>query len=199
MLRRTVMLSGLGLAAALLAGCAGVHSLTTEVSSYGPWPASRKPTTFYFDRLPSQMAQADEQDRVEAAALPALEAAGFKQAGNKEQADVLVQVAARVNEISDRWRDPFYWRGDWWWYRRHPFFGPGFGYYYDYGPPQYQREVGVLMRDRRSTEALYETHARYTSSWTSDAILPAMFEAALKDFPHPAVSPRQVIVALPQS
>lgn len=196
MLRRTVMLSGLGLTAALLVGCAGVRSLTTEVSSYGPWPASRKPATFAFDRLPSQMAQAAEQDRVESAALPSLEAAGFKQVP-KEQADVLVQVAAQVTEMNDRWRDPFYWRGDWWFGRRRSFFAPGFGY--AYSPPEYQREVGVLMRDRRSSEALYETHARYTSTWTSDAILPAMFEAALKDFPQPAVSPRQVVVELPQS
>ena len=45
-------------------------------------------------------------------------------------------------------------------------------YYYT----EYQREVGVLIRDRQSNQALYETHARYTSSWTSEAVLPALFE-----------------------
>lgn len=196
MLRRTVLIGGLGASGLLLAGCAGMRSLSTEVSSYGPWPATRKPTTFTFDRLPSQMAQPTEQDRVEAAALPALEAAGFKQAATKDQADVLVQVGAQVVETNDRWRDPFYWRGDWWYGRRRSFFYPSMGMHY-YSSPEYQREVGVLIRDKRSNEALYETHARYTSTWTSDSILPALFEAALKDFPQPAISPRQVVVLLP--
>jgi hypothetical protein len=57
----------------------------------------------------------------------------------------------------------------------------------------------VLIRDRKSNQALYETHARYTSSWTSEAVLPALFEAALKDFPQPALSPRPVVVMLPPS
>jgi hypothetical protein len=193
LLRRSVLIGGLAGTGLVLAGCATMRTLTTQVSSYGSWPASRKPATYAFDRLPSQMAQAMEQDRIEAAAVPSLEAAGFKQAP-RDQADVLVQVAAHVVETNERWRDPFYWRADWWYYRRHPFFHPGFGMYYD--APEYQREVGVLIRDRRSNEALYETHARYSSTWTSDAILPAMFEAALKDFPQPAVSPRQVVVSL---
>ena len=193
LLRRSVLIGGLAGTGLVLTGCASMRTLSAQVSSYGSWPASRKPNTYAFDRLPSQMAQPMEQDRIEAAALPALEAAGFKQA-SREQADVLVQVGAFVVETNDRWRDPFYWRADWWYYRRHPFFHPGVGMYYD--SPQYQREVGVLIRDRRSNEALYETHARYTSSWTSDTILPALFEAAMKDFPQQAMSPRQVVVSL---
>ena len=194
LLRRSVLIGGLAGTGLVIAGCATTRTLSTQVSSYGSWPASRKPSSYAFDRLPSQMAQPMEQDRIEAAALPALEAAGFKQV-TRAEADVLVQVAAHVVETNERWRDPFYWRADWWFYRRHPFFYPGFGMHYE--APEYQREVGVLIRDRRSNEALYETHARYTSTWSSDAILPAMFEAALKDFPQPAVSPRQVVVSLP--
>ena len=94
----------------------------------------------------------------------------------------------------------FYWRNDWWYYgpRRPFFYGPayGLGYYEDY--PDYHREVAILMRDRRSQQIVYETRAMHTSRWTSNALLPAMFEAALKDFPLPALSPRTVTVALPK-
>jgi hypothetical protein len=202
--RILLLIGGLGLGL-VLAGCASTRTLSTQVSSYGPWPADRKAGTFAFDRLPSQMAMPMEQDRIEAAALPALAAAGFRQV-ERDQAEVLVQVAAQVVQTNDYWASPYYWGG--WWgypygpYRRYPGLYPGFypGYYGWYGGyynyPEYQREVGVLIRDRQSNQALYETHARYTNSWTSEAILPAMFEAALKDFPQPALSPRPVVVVL---
>ena len=61
-----------------------------------------------------------------------------------------------------------------------------------------QREVAVLIRDRRSQRIVYETRASYLNRWNSDAILGAMFEAAMKDFPTPALSPRTVVVNLPR-
>ena len=195
-LRREILMGGLLAAAcAALAACAGVQNIVTQVSSYGTWTPAHKPVSYAFDRLPSQDAQAAEQDRVESAAMPALEGAGFV-AAPRDKADVLIQVGAQLTEYNDRWADPFYWRGDWWYYRRHAFFSPGFGAYYS--SPLYQREVGVLVRDSKTNAALYETHARYTNSWSSDNLLPAMFEAAMKDFPQPAISPRQVVVAMPR-
>lgn len=205
---RSAMASLAACAAALLvAGCASLNSVAVDVSSQGNWPADRKPGSYAVERLPSQQANAAEQDRIEAAALPALEAAGFTRVP-LEQADVLIQVGARVFEVARR--DPYMshwaWRNDWWFYgARRPFFhGPGFGYapgfgydYYDF--PDYQREVGILIRDRRSQQIVYETRAAYSSRWTSEALLPAMFEAAMKDFPLPALTPRTVTVALPPS
>lgn len=190
-------------AAAVLAGCASLNSVAVDVSSQGSWPAERKPASYAIERLPSQQANAAEQDRIEAAAVPAIEAAGFTRAP-ADQADVLIQVGARITEVVRR--DPFGgywgWRNDWWFYGPHrPFFyGPGFGYGYGgYDFPDYQREVGVLIRDRRQQQIVYETRGAYTSRWTSDALLPAMFEASMKDFPLPAVTPRTVTVALPPS
>ena len=61
------------IAAASLAGCASLNSLTSEVSSYSQWPADRKPGSYAFERLPSQ--QNEWQTRVEAWADPALFAA----------------------------------------------------------------------------------------------------------------------------
>jgi len=62
-----------------------------------------------------------------------------------------------------------------------------------------QREVAVLIRDRRSQQFVYEARGSYTSRWTSDALLPAMFDAVMKDFPQTALSPRSVTVALPKA
>ena len=199
-------LGALALAAgALLSACAGIDSIDVQVSSQGSWPAERKPGSYVIERLPSQQANAAEQERVEAAALQAIEAAGFTRATSTEQADVLVQVGARVFEVvrRDPFMSPFYWRSDWWYHggRRPFFYGPGFGagYGYDSDYADYQREAGVLIRDRRSQQIVYETRATHTSRWASDRLLPAMFEAAMKDFPLPALSPRMVTVALPRA
>lgn len=198
-MQRRTLIAG---AAALLAGagCAGVDTVAVEVSSQGDWPAGRKPGRYAIERLPSQQARAAEQERIEAAALPALAAAGFVPAA-LDEADFVVQVGARRFEQARR--DPyapFYWRHDWWYHGgRHPFFygpGPGFGYVADF--PDIQREAAILIRDRRSQRIVYETRATLVSRWSSDTLLPALFDAAMKDFPQPALSPRTVVVPLPR-
>lgn len=187
--------------AAALAGCSGITTVSVEVQSQGAWPEGRAPGTYAIERLPSQQAQAAEQDRIEAAALPALEAAGFRPAP-REEADVLVQLGAQVFQVVRR--DPFWpsmaWRNDWWFYRGPwPHFrGAGFGLSYQLDTPELQREVAVLIRDRRSQTFVYETRGVYTSRWTSDALLPTLFQAAMKDFPAAAGGPRTVTVAVPR-
>ena len=188
-------------AALLLGGCAGISTVAVDVSSQGDWPPDRKPGTYAIERLPSQQANPVEQDRIEAAALPAIEGAGFSRAP-LEEADVLIQVGARVFEVArrDPFANAFYWRQDWWFHGHyHPFFyGPGFGrsyYYNDF--PDIQRETAILMRDRRSHRIVYETRATVIGNWSSQALLPLMFEASMKDFPTPAISPRTVTMSLP--
>lgn len=179
----------LALGVVLLAGCATLNQLNSDVSSYSQWPAGRKPGTYAFERLPSQQARADAQQRLETAARPAIEAAGFAPAGDPQQADFVVQVGARVTAYADPFDDPFFWRGSFWG-RRH-YWGPGFGW--GYNGPDYEREVAVLIRDRKSGLALYEARAANNGSSPSiDSLLPAMFEAALKDFPNPGINPRKV-------
>ncbi len=185
--------------ALLLGGCAGLDTVAVDVSSQGAWTPDRKPGSYAIERLPSQQANAAEQERIEAAAVPALQAAGFR-AAPADQADYLVQVGARVFEVVRR--DPFahslFWRHDWWHYGgyRPLFYGPGLGYRGD-DFPDYQRETAILIRDRRSQQIVYETRATQSSRWSSPALLPALFEASMKDFPLPAISPRSVTVALP--
>ena len=47
--------------AALLAGCASFHTVSSSVASYGSWPANMTPGTYTFDRLPSQQANLARQ------------------------------------------------------------------------------------------------------------------------------------------
>ena len=94
-------------AALLLAGCAATR-LDATVHTSGNWPVGRVPGSFAFERLPSQMAQPEAQDRLEAETLPALEQAGFKPVSGGETPDVRVQVAARTIQGQVVYAGPYY-------------------------------------------------------------------------------------------
>lgn len=186
----------LAAAALLMSGCAALNTLTSQVSTYGTWPADRPAGTYAFDRLPSQQAQVDTEEKLEAMAKPALESAGFKPVAAGATPDVLVQLGARTNP-SDRspWNDPLWvhpwgprWRlmGDPW--------GPG---WWDTVPP-YEREVAVLIRDRATGQALYEARAATDGSTPGGtAIFTTMFMAAMKEFPKVDSKPHAVSATLP--
>ena len=187
------------LLAATLAGCATVRRVDAEVSSFGNWPQARTPSTFAFERLPSQQARPEEQDQLEGAALPALETAGFRPAPAGTAADVLVQISARTLR-QDRgygypYGDPFM-RGGLYYGSR--FRAGGLGLGYGWGPTWYVTEVSMLIRDGRTKQPLYETRASHQGVWADVAVRAALFEAAMKDFPRAAVSPRGVIVDIPR-
>lgn len=188
-----------------LSGCASMHSLDSDVSSYSQWPAGRKPSTYVFDRLPSQAAHAEQQEQIENAARPAVEAAGFTPAADPKTAEVKVQLGARITQ-TDRspYDDPFWWGPG---FHRPYAFGPGhriffgpywqYGWGYDFDRYGYRREAAVLIRDAKTGEALYEAHA-VNDGFTAmvETALPAMFRAAMKDFPNGAPQPHSVTVDL---
>ena len=91
-----------------LTACAGLRQLSNEVSTYSLWPADRKPATYTFERLPSQQANAPQQQMLEDAAHQAMEKAGFTLATDPQAADVTVTLGARVS-AHDRspYDDPF--------------------------------------------------------------------------------------------
>jgi hypothetical protein len=63
--------------------------------------------------------------------------------------------------------------------------------------PWFQREVSLLMRDLRSAQVVYETHAAQEGSWSDNRrILPAMFDAALSDFPAAPAGVRKITIEL---
>lgn len=202
MQRRSLFTAAALALAATLAACAAMNTVTSEVATFGDWPAGRAPGRYAFERLPSQQAQARRQADLEAAAARALEAAGFKAAPDAAQADVMVQIGARISRTDiSPWDDPLWWRwGGTYWrhpgWRSHPrsaFYYANFnsGWY-----TRYERNVAVLLRDRATSTPLYEAHAQTDGSTAGDsALLAAMFEAALKDFPAAGASnPRQVSV-----
>jgi hypothetical protein len=197
-MKRWLMATATGILMLAAAGCAGLRSVSSEVSSYGDWPAGRKPATYAFERLPSQKDK-PEQQAVEDSARKALEAAGFAAAAEGAQPDVLVQVGVRVSRYDvSPWDDPLWWRGGFgpWPYRP---WGGGIWWSYPSLPsPRYEREVAVLIRDRTEGKPLYETRARNDGGSVGGAALfEAMFLAALKDFPALGLNPRTVVVQMP--
>lgn len=197
----TIRPAALALSAALLAGCAGMSSVTSDVSTFGEWPRGRAPGSYTFERLPSQQSAPEQQAALEEAARPALQKAGFVPAPAGAKADVTVQVGARITRTqASPWDDPFWWR-----------WGVGFGHHFgrrsSFGlsasfpltPTQVEREVALLIRDTNSGAPLYEARASSSGNTSGGTpALAAMYEAALADFPTPALNPRRVSVPLAQ-
>lgn len=181
-------------AALLLGGCASMNSVTSEVSSFGDWPAGKKPGTYAFERLPSQQARAGQTEAVENSARAALQKAGFTAVEAGKEPDVLVQVGAR-DGLADYqpWNDPLWWRGGFG-YGRGPWGGPRWGMTMRTDFPRIEREVAVLIRERSSGKPLFESRASSEGNARADGpMLEAMFEAALMDFPRLGVNPRRVV------
>ena len=199
---RVSTLALLSLLAALTA-CAGMNAIESDVSTYSQWPADRKPTSYAFERLPSQQARPQDQAQLEATARPALAQAGFVEAADPKDADVTVQVGVRISRADRYYDDPFWWRGGPMFYSRwgaRPYWGPGWGpgAGLAYDSPRYDREVAVLIRDRKSNQPLYEARASNDGLTSGgDQLTGAMFIAAMKDFPHNGINPRRITVPLP--
>lgn len=220
MLRPLTLLAA---AALLLSGCAAMNNLTSEVSTFGPWPAERQPGGYVFERLPSQQAEPERQQMLETAARGAVDAAGFRAAATPAEADYLLQVGARVSAVVNPWiyNDPLFWNGGWGYggyYGHGPFYngyyGRGYGYGYGYGrwgrdpfggfgngfgmgTQSFEREVALVIRDRRTGQPLYEAHANSAGmTGSADSLLPAMFDAAMKDFPGAAPKSHSVTVPI---
>lgn len=209
-LNRRLALISLGAAAALsLAGCASLNSVTADAQSFGSWPAARQAGSFAFERLPSQQRDPDGQSSLEGAARAALLKAGFTEAADPKSADVLVSLGARITRTATAaWDDPLWWRwnGSYWGWRYGPAWRPYYsrwGYSYPMDPMmerRYDREVAMLLRDRKSNEPLYEARAS-SDGFTEGGkeLFGALFEASLSDFPATRPEPHRVTVQLTPS
>jgi Domain of unknown function (DUF4136) len=202
MQRREWILTPTALAALWLPGCAAMNNLTSEVTTYGEWPAGRKPGSYAFERLPSQQTRAAQQAELEQAAAKALEQAGFVAASDVGAADVVVQLGARVNRADiSPWDDPLWWRWGAGYWRSPAWRASRAGFYphwHDDWHRRYERHVALLLRDRVSNKPLYEAHAQTEGGSVGDAtLIGAMFAASMKDFPSlGAQNPRRVTVPL---
>lgn len=206
-LTRRLILASLGAVTALaLSGCAALNSVSADAQSFGSWPAGRQPGTYAFERLPSQQRNEPAQERLEQAARAALEKAGFSAAADPKNADVMVSLGARIARTAVApWDDPLWWRwnGSYFHWRYGPAWRPYYsrwGYSYPMDPMmerRYDREVALLLRDRKSNEPLYEARASNDGLTEGDlTLLSALFEASLVDFPQTRPEPHRVTIPL---
>ena len=93
-IRRHLLIALLGTAA--LAGCAGLNTVSGEVSSFGGWPAGRAPGSYSFERLPSQ-GEAAPFDLLNVHIAPNRQAPSFYQLTEQDRIEVIGhRVTARV-------------------------------------------------------------------------------------------------------
>ncbi len=202
--RRNALQRGLlactAIAAVALGGCAAMRSISLDVSSFGDWPAGRKPGSYAFERLPSQEARAADTALLEETARPALAKAGFVPVAEGQTPDVLVQVG-RATGRADRplWDDTLWWRGSFGGFRYGPWGGPRWSLMFRQDFSRYEHQVALLLRDRAAGKPLFEARAARESSTdlTSKDTLVLMFEAALQDFPKLGINPRTVVMQMP--
>ncbi|MBB5203241.1 hypothetical protein HNQ51_000534 [Inhella inkyongensis] len=191
--RRLALLGALS----LLAGCALLKTISAEVRSFGNWPEGRAAGSYAFERLPSQQQPLSRAAEWEALAAPALAKAGFKPVAPGAQPDVIVALGVRVSATATSpWDDPLWsrWNAPLYHWRfglpphRHPLFIER----------SYEREVGVLLRDRTSGQPLFEARASSEGATPGgDELIGGLFEAALRDFPKAQPQPHRVQVLLP--
>ena len=200
-------------AGTLIGGCAALRTVSSEVATFGDWPAGRMSGSYAFERLPSQQARAKDSDALEASATAALAKAGFTPAPAGTEPDVYVQLGSRDAGVAyPLWDDPLWWRGGFGGGRYGPWlaprwgagFGVGYGFGYGFGGrfggargERYEHQVALLLRDRASGRPLFEARAVSEGSFPASAeTYGAMFQAALTDFPKLGVNPRTVDVLL---
>ena len=189
--------------ALLLSGCAGMRVVDTDVRSFVTPPGIQPGATYRFERLPSQQADAGAQTRLEAMAQAALTKVGLVR--QDSGADYSVQVAAslRVDPYAP-WDPPYGGRLSLGFGVRHGHIGlgvnrpfmPGFGWGES---PYYWREVSLVIRHLASGQVVYETQGAHDGRWSdSEAVLPAMLDAALAGFPNPLLGPRRINIEIPR-
>lgn len=181
-----VVLLGVG-----LSGCAAGYLLENNVQSFSGVAALPANPSYRFERLPSQQA-AGAQSQLEALADAPLFRAGLRR--DDAAPRYSVQVSARVQRALSPWADPW----DWGWGGGFGFSGGGVGIGFGspfprMEQPWYQREVAVIVRELASNRVVYESRAASDGPWLdNNAVLSAMFDAALQGFPNAPPGPRRV-------
>ncbi len=198
--RHALWRTGLAALAAtlLLSACALPRRIDSEVQSFGGPTAPQPGASYRFERLPSQQARADSQDKLEAMAEAALTKVGLQR--NDAQARYSVQLDVQMERFSrNPQRPPLFLRGPW----GYGGYGPG-GMWGESSlaitmePPWYQYGVHLLMRDTATAQVAYETSAMFDGPWSdSDKLLPVLLDAALQDFPTPPAGAHKVVIELP--
>jgi len=188
-------LSALFLIVFLLTGCSSMRVVDSQVNSFAP---ARVPegSRYRFERLPSQQSNAAAQNQLEAMAEEALAKVGLVH--DNQAAAFSVQVSATQRAQQDLLDYPAPgWNSGWMMGNGGFALGrgamfPGLGM-----RTSYWREVGLIMRDSASQAVVFESRATNDGPWSdSDAVLPAMLDAALQGFPEPPTGVRRVNIEI---
>ena len=156
---------------------------TADLSLEGPF-------SFRFERLPSQKADAQTQERLEEMALPVLAQKGLVPDTLAPRFTLELRMAVdAINQSS-----PFH---------AHWGFGTiGSGLWSQPGsvglePTRYRYSVHLLLRDAASKTVVFESTATHEGPWSDRAaVLPAVLLAALQDFPQGSDKARRVLIDL---
>lgn len=180
-----------------LTGCTGMRRVDNQVSSFAP-QSIPVGSTYRFERLPSQEADADAQAKLETMAEAALAKAGLLRDDAAANYSVLVTATQRAYS-SALDRPALGWNLGWMMGHGGVRMGHGAMFPGLEAQTQYWREVGLMVRHLHTQAMVFETRATHDGPWSdSGAILPAMLEAALRGFPNPPAGPRQVDIEIPR-
>ena len=176
-----------------LAGCATHRVIDSSVRSFATAAADRPlepPFSFRFERLPSQQADAQAQDRLEDIALPVLAQKGLVPDALAPRFTLELRVV--VDAINQTGPFHAYWG-----------FGTiGSGLWSQPGtmglePTRYRYSVHLLLREAATKAVVFESTATHEGPWSDRAaVLPAVLLAAVQDFPQGADKARQVRIDL---
>ena len=187
--------------AALLTGCAGMRVVDSQVLAVANVPpgVQLQGAKYRFERLPSQVSN-PEAGLAEQQAEQALAAVGLVRDDAAAQLSVLVGFQG-TQYLADPWGYPYpgtygsisIGRGVPWGS------GVGFGMGMRFPPPtHYRREVSLILRDLKSGQVVYETHATHDGPWSdSKTIFATLFNASLAHFPNPPAGPQRVNIEIP--
>lgn len=175
-----------------LAGCSTTRLIDSQVRSFtttADVPADG-PFSFRFERLPSQQADAQAQDRVEDMALPVLAQKGLLPDALAPRFTLELRMAMEAANQTD----PFH--GHW------GFGTIGSGVWMQPMPmglqaTSYRYSVHLLLRDAASKAVVFESTAQHEGPWSDRAaVLPAVLLAAVQDFPQGSDKARRVLIDL---
>jgi hypothetical protein len=198
-------LSAIVFAVISLTGCGSMRLVDTEVRSFATPPTVPAGATYRFERLPSQQADAVRQDKLEAMAQQALNQVGLQRGDRTASHSVQVTYGMKVDAHAP-WEQPepaFGWNLGWGLGRGgrggSVTLGAGVPFGHLATSPYYWRQISVVMRSLATHQVVYESHATHDGRWVdTEAVLPALFEAALKAFPNPPPGVRRINIEIPR-